>query len=286
MCAGARAAGRRASHVSCLAEQAKILYAEAEENNLGLKVINERAARWYSCSLCEQDYHGVVRCALGWACWKTYVDRPETQDSTLLNAMTLLGNGLCLANHDKDALSVREAELSMIRRLGAPEEHVLAVQGNLAITYRALGRLDEELRLRQDVYSATLKLLGKEHRDTLLEANNYANSLIELDRLIRFKEAKALLRKMTPVARRVLGESDATTLRMRRNYARALYRDSSATLDDLREAVTTLEEIEPAARRVLGGAHPLVLSIGKSLRASRVTLRGREAGKSVIFVKC
>jgi len=194
----------------------------------------------------------------------------------------VLGNGLCLANHDKDALSVREAEFSMIRRLGAPEEHVLAVQGNLAITYRALGRLDEELRLRQDVYSATLKLLGKEHRDTLLEANNYANSLIELD---RFKEAKALLRKTAPVAQRVLGESDATTLRMRRNYARALYRDPTATLDDLREAVTTLEEIEPAARRVLGGAHPFVLSTEESLRASRQTLRGREAGKSVVFVE-
>ena len=261
------------AHVSCLAEQAKILFAEAEENNLGWDVKNPRFARWSTCSLCEQNYHGVVRCALGWACWKTYVGRPETQDSTLLNAMTVLGNGLCLANHDKDALSVREAEFSMIRRLGAPEEHVLAVQGNLAITYRALGRLDEELRLRQDVYSATLKLLGKEHRDTLLEANNYANSLIELDRLIRFKEAKALLRKMTPVARRVLGESDATTLRMRRNYARALYRDPAATLDDLREAVTTLEETARTARRVLGGTHPLTSAIEDDLLESRAALR-------------
>ena len=271
------------AHVSCLAEQAKILFAEAEENNLGDKALIQRWRRWDTCSLCEQEYHGVVRCALGWACWKTYAGRPETQDSTLLNAMTLLGNGLCLANHDKDALSVREAELSMIRRLGAPEEHVLAVQGNLAITYRALGRLDEELRLRQDVYSSTLKLLGKEHGDTLLEANNYANSLIELD---RFKEAKALLRKTTPVARRCLGDSDATTLRMRRNYARALYLDPAATLDDLREAVTKLEEIESAARRVLGGAHPFVVDIEKSLRASRGALCGREAGKSVVFVKC
>jgi hypothetical protein len=41
------------------------------------KVIDERWARWYSCSLCEQRYHGVVCCALGWACWKTYVGRPE-----------------------------------------------------------------------------------------------------------------------------------------------------------------------------------------------------------------
>ena len=33
------------AHVSCLAEQAKILVAEAEENNLGKKV-NERWHRW------------------------------------------------------------------------------------------------------------------------------------------------------------------------------------------------------------------------------------------------
>ena len=39
-------------------------------------------------------------------------------------------------------------------------------------------------------------------------------------------------------------------------YAKALWRDPSATLDDLREAVTTLEDTERIARRVLGGAHP------------------------------
>ena len=76
MCACRGTAGF--AHVSCLAEQAKILVAEAEENNLGAKALNERWERWYTCSLCEQHYHGVVRCALGWACWKTYVGRPET----------------------------------------------------------------------------------------------------------------------------------------------------------------------------------------------------------------
>ena len=34
------------AHVSCLAEQAKILVAEAEENNLDNKVLNERWNRW------------------------------------------------------------------------------------------------------------------------------------------------------------------------------------------------------------------------------------------------
>ena len=55
-----------------LAEQAKILFAEAEENNLDIEVLNKRIKRWEKCGLCEQEYHGVVKCALAWACWKTY----------------------------------------------------------------------------------------------------------------------------------------------------------------------------------------------------------------------
>ena len=46
-------------------EQAKILYAEAVENNLGGR-FGEGWLRWNTCSLCEQDYHGVVGAA-GWA---------------------------------------------------------------------------------------------------------------------------------------------------------------------------------------------------------------------------
>ena len=44
---------------------------------------------------------------------------------------------------------------------------------------------------------------------------------------------------------------------MRMNYARALYKDDDATLDDLREAVMTLEDAGRIARRVFGGAHPI-----------------------------
>ena len=39
------------AHVSCLAEQAKILVAEAEENNLDDEVLNQRVIRWYRCCL-------------------------------------------------------------------------------------------------------------------------------------------------------------------------------------------------------------------------------------------
>ena len=173
------------AHVSCLAEQAKILYAEAVENNLSGKAQNVRWRRWDTCRLCEQRYHGVVSCALGWACWKTYVGRPEGDWARRL-AMDVLGNGLHAANHPEDAVSVMEAELSMMRRLGAPEENILLVQGNLACAYEMLGRLEETLSLRQDVYSGRLKLNGEEHEMTLTAANNYASSL---GRLGRFKKA-------------------------------------------------------------------------------------------------
>ena len=75
------------------------------------------------------------------------------------------------------------------------------------------------------------------------------------------------MRKTIAVARRVLGEVDETTLRARKLYAAALYKDE-ATLDDLREAVTTLEDLAQTARRVFGCAHPLTEEIETSLRAA------------------
>ena len=261
------------AHVSCLAEQAKILVEEAEENNLRGKVLTERFSRWYSCNLCEQKYHGVVRCALGWACWKTYVGRPES-DWSRAAAMTELGNGLSDAKHNEDALSVRQARLSLMRRIGDSESNILIAQGNLANTYKALGRLEEAIRMRREVYSGWLKLKGEEHYDTLREANNYAMNLLDLR---RFKEVKAFLRKTMSVARRVLGEGNDTTLRLRCIYGQSLYRNDVATLDDLREAVATLEDAGRTAQRVLGGTHPVAMGIEAALRRARAALRAREA---------
>ena len=275
MCACRGTAGF--AHVSCLAEQAKILVAEAEENNLGTKAFDARIRRWDTCSLCEQNYHGVVRGALGWACWKTYVNRPESDMARRL-AMNRLGNGLNDAGHNEDALTVMEAELATLRRLGAPEGYILAARANLAMTYRNLRRLEDALRMMRDVYSGRLKLNGIECEQTLEAAQNYALSLNELR---RFEEAKALLRKTVPVARRVLGENRELTLKMRWFYALELY-NGGATLDDLREAATTLEDTAGIARRVLGGAHPVAMQMERDLQKARAALRGLKNGAVVV----
>merc|ERR1739848_827688 len=100
-----------------------------------------------------------------------------------------------------------EAELSMYLRNGGLQEHVLAAQSNLAGTYSSLGRYEQAMLLRRDVYSGSLKHLGAEHANTLISANNYASSL---GMLRRFEEAKALMRKTIPVARRILGQNHET----------------------------------------------------------------------------
>ena len=242
------------------------------ENNLDDKAFIARWARWSTCSLCEQRYHGVVNCAVGWACWKTYVGRPEGNNLRCM-AMGQLGNGLSDANYVEDALTVGEAQLSVYQRFGAPEENILIVQGNLAGLYHALGWYEQSLRMRQDVYFGHLKLKDEEHFDTLREANNYAVALLDLR---RYTESKSVLHRTIPVARRVLSDSSNITLTMLCCYANALYKDPGATLNDLRDAVTSFEDSERIARRVLGGAHPTTEWLGRDLQDARAALSARE----------
>ena len=84
------------------------------------------------------------------------------------------------------------------------------------------------------------------------------------------------MRKTIRVARRVLGESNELTLRMRWNYARALNNDPDATLDDVREAVTTLQDAGRTARRVMGGSNPTTVDIEGVLQIAQSHLRARE----------
>ena len=91
--------------------------------------------------------------------------------------MGQLSNGLYNGKRHAEALSVQEALLSLHQRLGLHYDNILALQSNLANTYASLGRNEEAMRMRRDVYSERLKRYGEETRDTLIAANNYAGSL-------------------------------------------------------------------------------------------------------------
>ena len=113
----------------------------------------------------------------------------------------------------------------------------------------------------------------EERRNTLAAAVNYADSLHKLQ---RFEEAKSVLRKVTPVARRVLGDSHEYMLKVRTNYTHSIISDPGATLDDLREAVMTLEDAARIARRVLGPSHPATEDTVLDLQKARAALAARD----------
>ena len=58
----------------------------------------------------------------------------------------------------------------------------------------------------------------------------------------------------------------------RKIYAKALYLDDDATLDDLREAVAIYEDVGSIAQRVLGSGHPIAVDIEDRLRGAREIL--------------
>ena len=143
---------------------------------------------------------------------------------------------------------------------------------NLATAYARLGRIEDASRLQRDVYYGRLKLDGEEDERTLRAANNYASSL---SMLRRFKEAKSLTRKTIPVARRVLGENHERTLALRWIYANTLSMNESATVADLREAVTTLKSVEMSYKRVFGASHPETQKVQNVLNSAQATLAAR-----------
>jgi len=267
------------AHVSCLARQAQVEVEQAEQRR-SIPESVKKWSLWHTCRQCEQEYHGVVKCALGWACWKTYLGLPEENENRIL-AMQQLANGLSDAGRHEDALVVKEAELSMLRRVGATEAHILATKANLANTYLFLDRLEEALRMQEEVLLGYWDLNGNEHEESLTAAINYAVSLMLLQHKQHIEEAKVLLRDTVPVARRVLGDEHGVTLKMRAIYAKSLYYgDGWSPLGDLRESVDTLVDVTGKARRVFGAAHPITERIEDDLRKAREALAEAEEIKA------
>ena len=93
----------------------------------------------------------------------------------------------------------------------------LIAQNNLACSYQDVGRHEEALCLRRDVYSGRLRLDGEEHEMTLRSSQQYGVVLITQE---RFKKPSRCRAKRSPWRDAFLGESHDLTLKLRWFYAR------------------------------------------------------------------
>jgi hypothetical protein len=250
-----------------LAEQAKVLVTEAEENKLGAKVMNDRLNRWHTCSLCEKRYYGVVRCALGWACWKTYVGRPEGHWAQNV-AMTVLALGVGAGQRHQEQIEILESQLAGQLRRGDRERDVLITRTNIALALNNQGRCEEALALRREIYDRSVELGFPRDEPFFTDVLNLGFSLIDTG---GHTEAKSFLREQLPKARCALGAENDTMIRLRWAYAQALYSDKHASRADAAEAVAILEELSGIARKIYG-THPLTLGIQENLDAARLKL--------------
>ena len=218
-------------HVSCLVRQAQV----TAEGDVGVQA-NWR--RWDTCGLCHNEIVGNVRCALGWACWKTYVGRLENQ--TLYNmVISQLAAGLFEGDRSAEAAVVLEAQLAAeLRTLNRPA-NILAIRSNLANCYTKLDRLEEALPIHCAVYEAN---------GDLVAAMNYIQSLVQMN---QFATARAVGRKELPAIRK-LGLDHDLALNFRRNYAGAIFGDDNATVDEQREGIAMLQDVATRWARVFG----------------------------------
>jgi hypothetical protein len=153
----------------------------------------------------------------------------------------------------------------MLRRLDESEESILVLQTNLACTYGELGQMEKALSMGRDIYAGRMKLNGEEHEQTLAAASNYALSLLDLR---HFKEAKKVLRKVMPVARRVLGTEHHLTFSLREDLCRATL-DGDSSANEKRDALKMLEDTLGVMRRVLGPQHPDTQRVQRNLHSYR-----------------
>ena len=248
------------AHVSCLAQQAQ----SAMDDEFSKEDFNARGSRWHTCRLCGQKIHSEVRCALGWANWRTCVkaaaagELPPAELATRqLFAVQQLGNGMQdLKGNEEEALKMHEIYLDTLKRDFShyPREMLFIALGNLATSYCGLGRHEECLALEMESYQGWKDLYGPSHERTILGAMCASSSL---NTLKRYAEAREFMREQIDISRRSLGASHEMTLKLRRNLCKNYFLDqSNFSAEEMRQALSDLEDVLRLWRRVFGEQHP------------------------------
>ena len=141
--------------------------------------------------------------------------------------------------------------------LGPDHPDTLTARNNLAVAYRAAGRLDEAIGLHEQTLATRERVLGPDHPDILYSRNNLAAAYRDAGRLA---EAISLHEQTLAARERVLGPDHPDILYSRNNLA-AAYR-AAGRLD---EAIPLYERTLADRERVLGPDHPNTLNSRNNL---------------------
>ena len=237
------------AHLSCLVREAQVV----GEDELRQHNRDKLWIKWAECGLCHQRYHGAVARAMAWACWKTYVSRPEGD--------AIRGWGMCcvtvslLALHTGEALSAATAYRDWCRRFDPMG--IMAADENLAIAYTRVDRHDEAIPVLQQVRAAKLcRLRGAEDFDSATSLLHLSESLF---RAKRYGQAITLLSESRPAACRALGEDHHLCLSLAYALGIAHYNHGieSGDATELLAAGAVLRDVILRSRKVLGPTHPL-----------------------------
>ena len=249
-----------AVHLSCLVRQA-VLANEYDPSRTGPIDTGAQWARWHTCPLCEQSYHGVVSCALGWRCWLTYRMNEYPTHNFKNMAMSVLGYGLLSTGRAKEALPVFQTFMADARHY-FPSEVRLHEYGQqlIALCYNELGQHTKALRMQRRLFEKQLAMPGHNKVNTIRAAAYLANTLVAVG---NYREAKVFADTWALEA--------AKTRRCEENYfrlvaslANATWKDPDASKDNLSFIGLYLSREYVKSRRVLGPLHPQTRKLRES----------------------
>ncbi|KAF8251752.1 hypothetical protein K440DRAFT_578571 [Wilcoxina mikolae CBS 423.85] len=118
-----------------------------------------------------------------------------------------MGNLALTYKEEAEQLEVQVVEARK-RLFGVEHPSTLTSMGNLASTYKGLGRLKEAEQLEVQVVEAEKRLLGVEHPSTLTGMNNYAFTLKSLGRA---NEAIKMMTDVVALRSKIFGENHSYT---------------------------------------------------------------------------
>ena len=268
------------AHFTCLVRQARHAVENKRESREAMWT------RWNTCQKCGQQFHGVVRHALGWSCWLTY--RTLEGDELRCRALDELGHGLFAVGRYEDALAAFAGaatcwEAVPKERKSRHQEHVS--QSLVAMCCGKLGRhvrsvispnatMSGHELMREAINSALDdnfgRILGLPQMIDGLESIfflRYAVCLLE-DNLVA-RATKALIVAI-PKATRVLGEDHAIVIELDWRLSQAKYLSHFFGRDDYRNdlvlSIKAHVEVIGRSSRVLGNHHPTTRAIAASLK--------------------